>query len=180
MTPQHLIALEQANRVRVQRAQLRRHLHPGHCGPGSSSESRIRLADFLDQHGIPDWLATLKVGDLAGLLTGRYKFVLAGRLIVAAAGCSRDRHMGDLTARQVARLVEALREHPSEDFIAWLRTNPFEPVATYRLEPECERTVRDARIRRVVVEGGQSQAETARMFGCSERTVSRALKGAAA
>lgn len=100
--PQHLQALQLANRARFERAELRAWVKE----PAETVESRERLAAILDGP-LPDCLRTLMLEDF---MRWGWKLIPARRRAVCRlAGCSDTRTLGQLTDRQRDVIARALR-----------------------------------------------------------------------
>ena len=95
--PQHLAALNEANRVRYFRADVKRDLRAG------NTTFRELLED------LPSDLKTMRLMELltAPRGMGRGKAVR----VLREVGCSEWRELGSLTAREKARLLMALDRH---------------------------------------------------------------------
>lgn len=98
--PQHLAALESANRIRLARAALKRDIRTG-----ETTVAEVLLAD------IPDWLEGMAVGELVQAVRwiGPHKC----RQVLTRMGdgrwpCSELKEVGYLTMRQRRHLAEAL------------------------------------------------------------------------
>lgn len=100
--PQHMEALDLGNRIRTERAALRRWVKE----PGESVESRERLAAVLDGP-LPDCLRTLLLEDF--LMWGWKLLPSRRKACFRLAGCSAVKTLGELTDRQRDVVAGALR-----------------------------------------------------------------------
>ena len=84
--PQHVEALELANRIRLARAQVKRDLRDG----------TLSLAEALE-------LECVRSMPLVALLSSQYRWGRARALrVVREVGCSENQRVGNLTVRQRA------------------------------------------------------------------------------
>jgi hypothetical protein len=92
--PQHLKALRQANRVRLARAELKRHV-----AAGDTTASEVVL-------GMPWEAASMELSDL--LMSQRRWGRARCRRLLLSLGLPENKHIGTLTPRQRRALVEVL------------------------------------------------------------------------
>lgn len=96
MTPQPLQALAKANEIRSARAELRARLRIG----------AATAVEVLEDEAPADWLAGMAVIDVLAPHYGWGK--PTARKVLASAGVSELRRIGDLSLRDRYRLVDAI------------------------------------------------------------------------
>jgi hypothetical protein len=101
-TQQHVVALGEAQRVRLARAETRAKVHAGRL----QQDGRDILADMLERD-VPWELKTAALGTV--LTWPKHSQITTRRNLVAACGASETRRLGELTYRQRVALVNALR-----------------------------------------------------------------------
>jgi hypothetical protein len=93
---QHLEALERANEIRMRRAELKRSIKSGDA----------QVASLLGEE-LPDWLATMRLGELLESLP-RVGPSKAYKIITLVGNVSYTRRLGRLTQRQKIALLHLL------------------------------------------------------------------------